>query len=270
LIGLTSRKLVYIGWMLIYLVSLPIWNFVLPTYAYWHFDDFSWGQTRMVQGEGKDTGHGSGDGEFDSSQIVMKRWCDFEADKRRKTQMILGSVPSLAALAMTNSSDPSVNARGSRVISMRPSSVMSPQITTTSTNQTADSSEQLISTVGPAAQLQQAASQIADSEAQAAAGSIERLGYMTPNIIPVLASQGMSARNSTSQLPTSPGIYSNQYNMSRNASFSPENNAQFYAGSSGNTSSVHFAQGAMPQGPGSNVSSNHDESSTSLPSVKKQ
>ncbi|KAJ2136655.1 Chitin synthase, class 3, partial [Coemansia sp. RSA 678] len=47
LIGLTSRKLVYIGWMLIYLLSLPVWNFVLPTYAYWHFDDFSWGQTRM-------------------------------------------------------------------------------------------------------------------------------------------------------------------------------------------------------------------------------
>ncbi|KAI8322585.1 hypothetical protein GQ54DRAFT_259670, partial [Martensiomyces pterosporus] len=91
LIGLTSRKLVYIGWMLIYLCSLPIWNFVLPTYAYWHFDDFSWGQTRMVQGEDKDKGHGGGDGEFDSSQIVMKRWCDFEAEKRRKTQVILGS-----------------------------------------------------------------------------------------------------------------------------------------------------------------------------------
>ena len=41
LIVMTSRKLVYVGWMFIYLLSLPIWNFVLPTYAYWHFDDFT-------------------------------------------------------------------------------------------------------------------------------------------------------------------------------------------------------------------------------------
>ncbi|KAJ1650663.1 hypothetical protein IWQ61_008591 [Dispira simplex] len=101
LIGLTTRKLVYVGWMMIYLLSLPVWNFVLPVYAFWHFDDFSWGQTRMVQGEGKDKGHGDKDGEFDSSKIVMKRWCEFEAEKRRKTTLFLsantGSLQSLGA-----------------------------------------------------------------------------------------------------------------------------------------------------------------------------
>lgn len=30
LIVVTSRKIAYLGWMLVYLVSLPIWNFVLP------------------------------------------------------------------------------------------------------------------------------------------------------------------------------------------------------------------------------------------------
>jgi chitin synthase len=40
LIVITSRKFVYVGWMFIYLLSLPIWNFVLPAYAFWHFDDF--------------------------------------------------------------------------------------------------------------------------------------------------------------------------------------------------------------------------------------
>lgn len=30
LIVVTSRKIAYVGWMLIYLCSLPIWNFVLP------------------------------------------------------------------------------------------------------------------------------------------------------------------------------------------------------------------------------------------------
>jgi chitin synthase len=32
--------------MFIYLAALPIWNFILPVYAFWHFDDFSWGETR--------------------------------------------------------------------------------------------------------------------------------------------------------------------------------------------------------------------------------
>jgi chitin synthase len=84
--------------MLIYLLSLPIWNFVLPVYgtimppltfkkqmalltfhlgcllrftcpAFWHFDDFSWGQTRKVDGEKKDAGHASEGGEFDPTKI---------------------------------------------------------------------------------------------------------------------------------------------------------------------------------------------------------
>ncbi|KAJ1910850.1 hypothetical protein IWQ60_010434 [Tieghemiomyces parasiticus] len=89
LITLTTRKIVYVGWMLIYLMSLPVWNFVLPVYAFWHFDDFSWGETRKVTGEGKDTSHGDKEGEFDSSKIVMKRWCEFEAEKRRRTTMLI-------------------------------------------------------------------------------------------------------------------------------------------------------------------------------------
>ncbi|KAF8170637.1 chitin synthase-domain-containing protein [Mycena galopus ATCC 62051] len=88
LIVITSRKWVYVGWMLIYLVSLPIWNGLLPAYAFWHFDDFSWGQTRMVEGgEGGAKGGVEGDkeGEFDSSHIVMKRWAEFERERRWKS-----------------------------------------------------------------------------------------------------------------------------------------------------------------------------------------
>lgn len=87
LIVMTSRKIVYVGWMIIYLFSLPIWNFVLPTYAYWHFDDFSWGETRKVSGSGKDTNHGDKEGEFDSSKIVMRKWSEYErARKYRAAQ----------------------------------------------------------------------------------------------------------------------------------------------------------------------------------------
>jgi chitin synthase len=70
--------------MLIYLISLPIWNFVLPTYAYWHFDDFSWGDTRKVEGVKKDTGHGDESGKFDSSVITMKKWSEYEVERRTK------------------------------------------------------------------------------------------------------------------------------------------------------------------------------------------
>ncbi|KAF8167592.1 glycosyltransferase family 2 protein [Crassisporium funariophilum] len=83
LIVVTSRKVAYIGWMLVYLISLPIWNGILPAYAFWHFDDFSWGQTRKIIGD-KGDDHGDKDGEFDSSHIIMKRWAEFERDRRWK------------------------------------------------------------------------------------------------------------------------------------------------------------------------------------------
>ncbi|KAI8384045.1 chitin synthase-domain-containing protein [Blakeslea trispora] len=82
LIAFTTRKMVYIGWMGVYLLSLPIWNFVLPAYAYWHFDDFSWGQTRMIEGEGKED-HSRREGEFDSTGITMRRFDEWARYERK-------------------------------------------------------------------------------------------------------------------------------------------------------------------------------------------
>ncbi|GAA96507.1 glycosyltransferase family 2 protein [Mixia osmundae IAM 14324] len=83
LIVVTSRRVTYLGWMLIYLFSLPIWNFVLPTYAYWNMNDFSWGETRKIIGVGADKGnHGDKEGVFDSTMITMKRWTEWERDRR--------------------------------------------------------------------------------------------------------------------------------------------------------------------------------------------
>lgn len=84
LIVITSRKVAYIGWMLVYLLSLVIWNGILPAYAFWHFDDFSWGQTRQIAGDKGAKDHGDKEGEFDSSHIVMKRWAEFERERRWK------------------------------------------------------------------------------------------------------------------------------------------------------------------------------------------
>lgn len=80
LIVITISSLKYIVYFLIYLLALPVWNFVLPTYAYWKFDDFSWGETRVVAGD--KLGHDANEGVFDSSHIQMKRWKEFERDRK--------------------------------------------------------------------------------------------------------------------------------------------------------------------------------------------
>ncbi|KAJ3310465.1 hypothetical protein HDU76_003367, partial [Blyttiomyces sp. JEL0837] len=82
LIVITTKKIVYIAWMLIYLLALPIWNFLLPIYAFWHFDDFTWGETRKVEGELKGDDHGVKEGRFDASAVVLKRWEDWERERR--------------------------------------------------------------------------------------------------------------------------------------------------------------------------------------------
>ncbi|OAX34959.1 glycosyltransferase family 2 protein [Rhizopogon vinicolor AM-OR11-026] len=84
LILITTRKIVYVFWMFIYLAALPVWNFILPVYAFWHFDDFSWGETRKVEGEAKGDGHGSGSGVFDGSSVPLRRWEDWERSRLRK------------------------------------------------------------------------------------------------------------------------------------------------------------------------------------------
>ena len=71
--------------MFIYLLSLPIWNFILPTYAFWKFDDFSWGDTRKTAGEKTKKAGIEYEGEFDSSKITMKRWGEFEKERRLRS-----------------------------------------------------------------------------------------------------------------------------------------------------------------------------------------
>lgn len=91
LIVLTAHRWSYVLWMLIYLLSLPIWNFVLPTYAYWKFDDFSWGETRKTAGEKTKKAGIEYEGEFDSSKITMKRWGDFEKGKLPSSLLVRGA-----------------------------------------------------------------------------------------------------------------------------------------------------------------------------------
>lgn len=84
LVLFTTRKIIYIYWLFIYLFALPIWNFILPMYAYWNMDDFSWGQTRKVEGEKAGDDHGNADGKYEND-IPKKRWADWGRFYKRRT-----------------------------------------------------------------------------------------------------------------------------------------------------------------------------------------
>jgi chitin synthase len=62
-----------LGWMFAYILALPIYSFVLPIYSFWHFDDFSWGDTRMVY-RGNMKGGNLEDILFDPSMLILKQY----------------------------------------------------------------------------------------------------------------------------------------------------------------------------------------------------
>ncbi|KAK9761424.1 hypothetical protein K7432_013683 [Basidiobolus ranarum] len=78
---LIKRQWQHIGWMIIYLLSLPIFSFYLPVYSFWHFDDFSWGNTRVVVGESGKAKHLPSDEKFDPRSIPLKKWSEYELEK---------------------------------------------------------------------------------------------------------------------------------------------------------------------------------------------
>ena len=81
IIFMLKRQWAQIGWMVIYILAMPVFGFYIPLYSFWHFDDFSWGNTRMTQGE-KAGAHGSNKFQvFDPKSIPMRRWQDNDDDK---------------------------------------------------------------------------------------------------------------------------------------------------------------------------------------------
>ena len=51
LVFLFRRKWDMIGWMVFYILAIPVFSLFLPLSSFWRMDDFSWGQTRVVLGE---------------------------------------------------------------------------------------------------------------------------------------------------------------------------------------------------------------------------
>ena len=51
IVFIMRRKWDMIGWMVFYIIAVPVFSFMLPLYSFWRMDDFSWGATRIVLGE---------------------------------------------------------------------------------------------------------------------------------------------------------------------------------------------------------------------------
>jgi len=83
-IFILRRKWEHIGWMIVYILAIPVFSFYLPLYSFWHFDDFSWGNTRLVVGEKgrKKAVNADLDGgkPFDPKSIPQKKWSDYEQE----------------------------------------------------------------------------------------------------------------------------------------------------------------------------------------------
>ncbi|OLY85610.1 Chitin synthase 8 [Smittium mucronatum] len=89
LLFIVKRQWQHIGWLVIYLLAYPLWSLYIPIYSFWHFDDFSWGNTRIVIGEGgKRQIVMAEDEKFNPSDIPMKTWSEHEDGLLEKHQLL--------------------------------------------------------------------------------------------------------------------------------------------------------------------------------------
>ncbi|KAG9316830.1 chitin synthase-domain-containing protein [Chiua virens] len=82
LIFIIKREFMLVGWMVVYLISYPVYSFFLPVYSFWRMDEFSWGNTRVVLDDGKNkkvVNEGS-EMKFNESMIPYKKWSEYEAE----------------------------------------------------------------------------------------------------------------------------------------------------------------------------------------------
>ncbi|KAI8372396.1 chitin synthase-domain-containing protein [Blakeslea trispora] len=79
IIFIIHKKWEHIIWMIVSIFAIPVFSFYIPIYAYWHFDDFSWGNTRVVLGDkGKKMVVGADEGKFDPKSIPTMTWEKYE------------------------------------------------------------------------------------------------------------------------------------------------------------------------------------------------
>lgn len=80
IIFILRRKWEMVGWMVMYILAIPVFSFGLPLYSFWHMDDFAWGNTRVVAGEKGKKVVVSDEGKFDPASIPRKKWEEYQAE----------------------------------------------------------------------------------------------------------------------------------------------------------------------------------------------
>ncbi|KAI0014229.1 glycosyltransferase family 2 protein [Xylariaceae sp. FL0662B] len=80
IIFILRRKWEMIGWMILYILAIPVFSFGLPLYAFWHMDDFNWGNTRVVAGEKGKKIVITDEGKFDPASIPRKKWEEYQGE----------------------------------------------------------------------------------------------------------------------------------------------------------------------------------------------
>ncbi|KAA1466721.1 hypothetical protein DENSPDRAFT_831600 [Dentipellis sp. KUC8613] len=81
LIFIIKREFMLVGWLVVYLISYPVYSFLLPVYSFWSMDDFGWGNTRLVIGEGASKKVIlNDDDKFDDSMVPLKKFSEYEAE----------------------------------------------------------------------------------------------------------------------------------------------------------------------------------------------
>ncbi|KAK3324145.1 glycosyltransferase family 2 protein [Cercophora scortea] len=80
IIFILRRKWEMIGWMVLYILAIPVFSFGLPLYAFWHMDDFNWGNTRVIAGEQGKKVVITDEGKFDPASIPRKKWEEYQAE----------------------------------------------------------------------------------------------------------------------------------------------------------------------------------------------
>jgi hypothetical protein len=105
LLFIIKQKWEHIGWMIFYLFAIPLYNFYIPIYSYWHFDDFSWGNTRVVVGDGKKQVISEEAEPFDPESVPLMTWAEHEQKQwdiqngMSRTQTVLDYNPGYESVA---------------------------------------------------------------------------------------------------------------------------------------------------------------------------
>ncbi|KAI8617111.1 chitin synthase-domain-containing protein [Chytriomyces sp. MP71] len=86
IIFILKREWQHIGWMIVYFLCIPFSALYIPLYAFWHFDDFSWGNTRVVVEDGQTKEVEAEFEPYNPAEIVLQKWPEYEAQRLKQIE----------------------------------------------------------------------------------------------------------------------------------------------------------------------------------------